>query len=165
MELGAEIFRGGNITITHSHGKIEVPPIEIKPKIIAESDGSHIGCHKSITKTYRRIRERYTWPGLRDEVSEFIRGWRSCLEQKLVWARTRKAMLITDTPAEPFEKVSLDTFGKLPSTPNGNRHILTMQDNVSEYCITLLIPDWKTTTIAHAVATTLFSNMARLDTP
>ena len=36
-------------------------------------------------------------------------------------------------------------------------HILTMQDNSSKYCITVPIPDLKTTTIAHAVATTLFS--------
>ena len=66
-------------------------------------------------------------------------------------------MLITDTPAEPLEKVSLDTVRKLPTTPNGNRHILKMQDNFSKYCIAVPIPDLKTTTIAHAVATTLFS--------
>ena len=63
-ELVAEIFRGGNITITLCHGKIEVPPVEIRPNIIAEYRGSLIGGHKGITKTYRRIRERYTWPGL-----------------------------------------------------------------------------------------------------
>ena len=34
-ELMAEIFRGGNITIALSHRKIEVPPVEIRPKIIA----------------------------------------------------------------------------------------------------------------------------------
>ena len=72
-------------------------------------------------------------------------------------ARTRDPMLITDTPAEPFDKVSLDTVGKLPTTPNGNRHTLTMQDNYSKYCIAVPIPNLKTTTIAHAVATTLFS--------
>ena len=66
-------------------------------------------------------------------------------------------MLITDTPAEPFDKVSLDTVGKLPTTPHGNRHILTMQDNFSKYCIAVPIPNLKTTTIAYAVATNLFS--------
>ena len=66
-------------------------------------------------------------------------------------------MIITDTPAEPFDKVSLDTVGKLPTTLDGNRHILTMQDNFSKYCIAVPIPDLKTTTIAHAVATNLFS--------
>ena len=65
-------------------------------------------------------------------------------------------MLITGTPAEPFDKVSLHTVEKLP-TPNGNCHILTMQDNFSKYCIANPIPNLKTTTIAHAVSTTLFS--------
>ena len=156
-ELVAEISRGGNITITLCHGKIEVPPVETRPKIIAEYHGSLIGGHKGITKTYCRIRERYTWPGLREEISEFIRGCRSCIEQKLVRARTREPMLITDTPTEPFEKVSHDTVGELPTTPNGNIHILTMQDNFSKYCIAVPISDLETTTIAHAVATSLFS--------
>ena len=130
---------------------------ETRPKIIAEYHGSLIGGHKGITKTYCRIRERYTWPGLREEISEFIRGCRSCIEQKLVRARTREPMLITDTPTEPFEKVSHDTVGELPTTPNGNIHILTMQDNFSKYCIAVPISDLETTTIAHAVATSLFS--------
>ena len=66
-------------------------------------------------------------------------------------------MIITDTPAEPFDNVSLDTVRKLPTTPDGNRHILTMQDNFSKYCIAVPIPNLKTTTIAHAVATNFFS--------
>ena len=156
-ELLAEIFRCGTILITLCHGRIEVPPDELRPDIIAEYHGSLIGGHKGVTKTYRRIRERYTWPRLRDEVTEYIKGCKSCLEQKLVRARTREPMLITDTPAEPFDKVSLDTVGKLPTTPNGNRHILTMQDKFSKFCIAVPIPDLKTTTVAHAVETHLFS--------
>ena len=155
-ETLTKIFRCGDVTITLCHGKMEVPPIEMRPKIITEYHGSLIE-HKGITKTYRRIRERYTWPGLRDDVTEYIRRCKSCLEQKLVRARTREPMIITDTPAEPFDKVSLDTVGKLPTTPYENRHILTMQNNFSKYCIAVPIPDLKTTTIAHAEATQLFS--------
>ena len=59
-------------------------------------------------------------------------------------------------PVEPFDKVSLDKAEKLPTIPNGSRHILTMQDNFSKYCIAVPIPNFKTTTIAHAAATTLF---------
>ena len=67
----------------------------------------------------------------------------------------------SNSPADPFEKVSLDTIGKLPTTPNGKRHILTMQDNFGKYCIAVPIPYLKTTTIAHAVATTLASQYGR----
>ena len=90
----------GDITITLCHGKIEVPPEEIRPQIIKEYHGSLIGGHKGITKTYLRIRERYTSPKLRDDVTEYICKCKSCLEQKLVRARTREPMIITDTPAD-----------------------------------------------------------------
>ena len=66
-------------------------------------------------------------------------------------------MLITDTTAEPFDKVSIDTVGKLPTRLNGYRHILTMQDNFIKYCTAVPIPNLKTITIAHAVAPNLFS--------
>ena len=46
----AEIFRGGNITITLCHGKIEVPPVEIRSKIIVGYHGSLIGGRKGTTK-------------------------------------------------------------------------------------------------------------------
>ena len=59
-ELVAEIFRGINITITLCHGKMEAPPLEIRLKIVAEYHGSFTGGHKGITRTYYRIRERYT---------------------------------------------------------------------------------------------------------
>ena len=146
-DLLSRIFRGGNVTITLCHGIIEVPPLEIRPKIIKEYYNSLIGGHKGITKTYRRMRERYTWPGLRDQITESIRGCKSCFEQKLVRARTREPMLITDTPAEPFDKVSLDIVGKLSTTPSGNCHILTMQDDFKKYCIAVPISNLKTTTI------------------
>ena len=64
-------------------------------------------------------------------------------------------MIITDTPIDTFDKVSLDTVGPLPTTPDGNKHILTMQDNLSKYCIAVPIPDITATTIAHALAKNL----------
>lgn len=47
-------------------------------------------------------------------------------------------MVVTDTPFGVFDKISLDTVGMLPMTPNGNRHILTMQDNFTKFCLTVL---------------------------
>ena len=66
-------------------------------------------------------------------------------------------MLITDTPLDTFDKVSLDIVGKLPTTPNGNKYILTMHDTLSKYCIAIPIPDIPATTVAHVIAKHLFS--------
>ena len=66
-------------------------------------------------------------------------------------------MLITDTSLDTFDKVSLDTVGKLPTTPDGKKHILTMQDNLSKYCIAVPIPNISAATIAHGLTKNLIS--------
>ena len=49
-----------------------------------------------------------------------------CQGSKIHRAVTRTKMLITDTPLDPFEKVSIDTEEPLKTTSRGNRQLLTM---------------------------------------
>lgn len=88
--------------------------------IIAEYHECLVGGHKGLTKTYRRIRERFYRPNLKDDVTEFVRSCISCQAQRPVRVKTRETMIITDTLAEPFEKASIDTVGPQPTTPSGN---------------------------------------------
>ena len=140
-EILTQEFTNSKIEITICYGNVNIPPEELRTQIISENHESKIGGHKGINKTYRRIRERYMWPGLKDQVTEFVRKCDICQKQKIVRAKIHEPMLITDTPLDTFDKVSLDTVGKLPTTPDGNKHILTMQDNLSKYCIAVPIPD------------------------
>lgn len=61
-------------------------------------------------------------------------------------------MIITDTPIDAFDKVSIDTVGKLKTTPSGNCHLLTMQCHLTKYVIIVPIKDLKATTIDDALA-------------
>lgn len=101
----------------------------MRTAIISEFHSGLIDGHKGVTKMYCRIREKFSWSRLCNDVQSLIRNCKDCHSRKLVRAKTRDPMLITDTPIEAFEKLSLDTVGPLPATPSGNRHILTMQDN------------------------------------
>ena len=67
-------------------------------------------------------------------------------------------MLITNIPLDSFDKVSLNTVEEFPTTPDGNKHIPIMRDNLSKYCIAFPIPDVSATTIAYAIAKHLFSH-------
>ncbi|XP_053597516.1 uncharacterized protein LOC128668466 [Microplitis demolitor] len=139
-------------SLTICHGSVTIPDEDVRKDIVAEYHESLTGGHKGITKTYRRIRERFYLPNMRDDITEFIRTCRSCQEQKLVRIKTKEPMIITDTPAEPFDKISIDTVGPLPQTPSGNMHILTVQDNLTKYCVAVPIPNIKAETIADALA-------------
>ena len=66
-------------------------------------------------------------------------------------------MIIIDTPLEPFYKISIDTVGPLPKTPSGNKHILTIQDNLTKYCIGVLIPNTRAETVADGLARNVIS--------
>ena len=70
----------------------------------------------------------------------------------MVRALTHESMVITDTRLGVFDEISLDTVGRLSTTPSGNRYILTMEENFSKLFIAVPIPDLETETIAPAVA-------------
>lgn len=123
LELLHVIFEKSGIAVTICYGKLKSPPIENRGQIIREFHESLIGGHRGVTKTYRKVRERFYWPSLRKEIQDFIRRCVGCQEQKLVRAKTREPMLLTETPADTFDKVSLDTVGPLPTTPHGNKHM------------------------------------------
>ena len=88
----------------------------------------------------------------RDDVLDFVQRCPSCQEKKIERIKPREPMIITDTPVEAFDKVSIDTVGKLKLTPRGNCHLLTIQCNLTKYLIAIPLPNIKALTIADALA-------------
>ncbi|XP_076285579.1 uncharacterized protein LOC143211634 [Lasioglossum baleicum] len=123
-----EAFVDSFYRITICNCVITTPSLENRQEIIQEAHDSLIGGHKGATKTYNRVRSRFHWPHMRNEIQDYIRKCKSCQEQKLVRTKTRQPMLIADTPLDAFDKISLDTVGPLPITPGGcqNDHPSTL---------------------------------------
>ena len=46
-------------------------------------------------------------------------------------------MIISDTPARPFSKISINFVCPKEPTSAGNQYIMTIQDNFSKYCVLL----------------------------
>ncbi|KAL7295007.1 hypothetical protein TKK_0011610 [Trichogramma kaykai] len=151
-EIVKETFKQTHINITLCYGQVDIPKEKDRKDIITDLHTSHTGGHKGISQTYAKIRERYYWTGMRNDIQNFVRKCPECQERKIARAKTRQPMLITDTPIEAFDKVSIDTVGKLRTTPEGNCHLLTMQCNLTKYLIAIPIPNLRATTIADALA-------------
>ena len=152
VDLIRKMLSKCDVTIFICYGSTTIPPDDLHQEIIRENHDSLIGGHKGVTKTYRRIREKFFWNGLKADVTEHIRNCPGCQELKLVRVKNCESMIITDRPIEPFDKISIDTIGPLPIIANGNKHILTIQDNLTKYCIAVPIPNLKAETIADALA-------------
>ena len=98
------------------YGTITIPPDDLYQEIISENYDSLIGGHKGVTETYRRIRKKFFSSGLKADITEHIRNCPGCEDIKLVWVKNREPMIITDTPVEPFDKISIKTVVPLPIT-------------------------------------------------
>jgi len=55
---------------------------------------------------------------------------------------------ITDTPTRSFEKCALDIVGSLTVTTNGDKYILTFQDNLTKFSKAIPLANQEVTTIA-----------------
>lgn len=133
--LLASLFSGTNTTIFICNHKVRIPYGDERTDIITQNHASIFGGHKGITKTYRRIREKYYWPSLKTDVKNFVNTCEDCQRTKLTRLKTRQPMTLTDTPGQAFDKVSLDIVGPLHTTPSGFSYILTMQDLLTKFSI------------------------------
>ncbi|XP_076685843.1 uncharacterized protein LOC143377921 [Andrena cerasifolii] len=59
-------------------------------------------------------------------------------------------MILTDTPVDAFDKISMDIVGPLPFTNTGNSYILTIQDNLTKYSLAIPLANITSEDIAEA---------------
>ena len=112
---------------------IQIPEVEKRPEIIKECHDSTVGGHRGESTTLNRIRERFYWRGMREEVRNYVKACESCQKRKLTRVKTKMPMRITDTPIRTFEKIQIDLVGPMPITESGNQYMLTWQDCLSKY--------------------------------
>ncbi|XP_011686344.1 PREDICTED: uncharacterized protein LOC105449050 [Wasmannia auropunctata] len=139
-----------NVQLTICKNATRTPEPQDREALITENHASACGGHKGVTKTYNRLRTNYYWSSMKKDIQKFIQQCRQCQLKKLTRVKTKQPMIITDTPGNAFDKVSLDIMGPLPLTHNGNRYILTMQDLLTKYSVAIPLREATSLSIADA---------------
>jgi len=62
-----------------------------------------------------------TWPGMKQELEEYIRPCEICQRNKITQNKTKLPIKITTTPEIVWEKCALDIVGPLNQTMDGHR--------------------------------------------
>lgn len=120
---------------------------EIK-QIFQENHESSIAGHSGFLRTYKRIKENYKWANMKGDIKNLIRSCHSCQINKKENKTSRAPMQITTTSERPFQRLALDIVGPLDLTENGNKFILTMQDDLTKYSYAVSTPNHEAKTIA-----------------
>jgi transposase InsO family protein len=101
-----------------------------------------------MNRTDERVKLFVSWPGMKQEIDQYVRCCKVCQKNKITQNKTKMPLQITTTPDVAWEKCSLDIVGPLTTTMDGNRYILTFQDELSKYTLAVPIPQQNAETVA-----------------
>jgi hypothetical protein len=85
---------------------------------------------------------------MRREVEQYVKQCKSCQVNKILTPENKAPMQITTMAERPFEKCYLDVVGPLPVTLQGNKYILTFQDDLSKYVVAVPMEKQDVETVA-----------------
>lgn len=89
--------------------------------------------HAGINRMTNNIKRYYCWPGLDNDVADFVKRCDDCQKQKHCNRYTRQPMVITTTADYSFQKVYLDVVGPLPTDASEFSYILTLQCELTKF--------------------------------
>jgi hypothetical protein len=133
-------------------------PTSLQESIIREvHDSPHEGAHTGWEKTLAKLRDRFYWPSMRQDVIQYVRTCDPC--QKVKHDRGAKVGYLHPLriPAAPFETISMDFVTGLP-TSRGYDAILVIVDKFTKYGV--FVPT-KTTVDADGSAQLLLRHVVR----
>jgi len=144
--------RGSSNTNADALSRIHVteakPTEQEKLKIFQEMHMNPTGGHLGMNKTYERIKLFTTWPGMKQEIEDYIKKCEICQKNKITQHKVKMPLQITTTPDVVWEKCCMDIVGPLTVTTEGHKYILTFQDELSKYTIAVPISQQDAETIA-----------------
>lgn len=131
--------------------EIIIPKPDEINKILKEMHTSMVGGHAGFIRMLKNIKVKYKWKNMNKDIEKYVKSCVRCQQNKINRRPVKNPMLITTTSKKTFERIALDIFGPLAETKNGNKYVLSIQDDLSKYTFFIPLKDQEATTIASAL--------------
>ena len=120
--------------LSHSGGRVPQIYVQILMRLwILRGCHADSICPFGVTRTLQMLQRFYWWVGLDQSVRWWIRRCLFCQARKTSRQTIRWPTTLMPLPSSPGQIVSVDYFGPLPITRNGNKHILLYTDRFSRH--------------------------------
>jgi hypothetical protein len=89
--------------------------------------------HAGINRMLNNIKKYYFWPGLTNDVINYVKKCKLCQVHKFTNKHTREPMTLTTTANSSFQRISLDIMGPLEVDYANYKYILTLQCDLTKF--------------------------------
>ena len=149
------LHRVHRLTRNREWGVQLVVPKELREEIMKTHHDDLLAGHVGYYKTLQRINQWYWWPGMANEVDEWVKTCKVCQQHKRSYQQ-KVGKMIPIEAERPFEIMGLDILTSLPTTVRGNKHILVFTDYYTKWPEAFPIPDLEAEMVARVLVTEIF---------
>ena len=110
-----------------------VVPREERGTLLKQVHDSPCGGHFGVYKTYWKLRCRYYWPQMKSDVVRYVRACTVCAAHKPEQRAPAGYMGRRPAVTKPWQRISLDFIGPLPTSSKGHKYVLVITDDFSKY--------------------------------
>ena len=132
-----------------------IVPHVLREEIMQELHAGSLEGHLGEDKTLGKIKERFYWPGMQQDIVQWTRTCSACATHKSPSQRSR-APLQTVTSVFPMHVVAVDILGPLPQSTAGNSYILVASDYFTKWMEAYAIPNQEAITVARKLVDQMF---------
>ncbi|MBN3289911.1 POL2 protein, partial [Polypterus senegalus] len=112
--------------------KLLLIPRTFRREICELAHAHLLGAHLGAEKTLERIKLRFYWPGINEEVRRFCQSCPEC-QTRQIPRRDRAPLVPIPLVDIPFERIGVDLVGPLEPSTRGHKYILVMVDYATRY--------------------------------
>lgn len=128
----------------------QVIPLFERRNILRHCHDDRTSGHLGVHKTLARVRQRYYWPGLQQDVRQYVTGCDTCTMRKSPNKKKVSPMEIVPS-GMPMDRIATDILGELPITEDGNRYILVVSDYFTKWTEAFPMPNMEAKTVAKLI--------------
>jgi len=110
---------------------------------------SHGAEHEGIVQTRLNLCQHYWWPGLDQDVGEFMKRCPNCSQKQKDFQTDPR--LRTSWEKRPNQKITVDIIQAPTHSEYHNRYVMSMTDTFSTYVELTAVPDSEPVTVAHMI--------------
>ena len=140
---------------TESYFQFIVPRC-MKNTVLHQVHNILLSGHLGKKKTIEKVRRKFYWWKLSEDVASWIRKCDICAANKAPQRKPRSGLGDMRVGA-PMDRLATDILGPLPETPRGNKYILVVTDYFSNWVEIFPIPDQTAPTCANKILNEIIS--------
>ena len=119
--------------------------------ILKMAHDHELGGHQGATNTLYKIRQGHWWPGMEDDVREYVKRCDTCQKRRVGKDKEYSSSAIIKT--QPFHHIGIDVMGPLPITLTGKRYIILAIDFFTKWTEAVAVNEANAQNIAKFIHT------------